>query len=324
VISHGMPTKDFALRDAEARTPVVSIVVPTYNRAHLLPRAIESLRGQTWTDFEIVIVNDGSKDGTKEVVEGLAALDFRVRGYEKPNGGIADTLNFGFARARGRYVTWNSDDNFYHPQALEKMVRYLDDHPDVDLVYTDARDVDAEGRELRIFVGGPPENLREFCTIRGCLLYRREVNQIVGPYDPRWPTVQDYNFYRRAFERVHIGYIPEVLYDYTVHEASMSGPHIDCVWEFGRHQDEFAHSPGERRHNWARCFAEIARTERAHGRAWNAAWFRLRAAVLEPARITELPDDLRQAAYQAAPRFVRTTWRSIKARLAPRLEGDHS
>ena len=316
------PTTDPAPNGGEA--PLVSIVVPTYNRAHLLPKAIESLRQQTWTDFEIVVVNDGSKDRTSEVVDQIVALDSRVRGYEKPNGGVADTLNFGFARARGRYVTWNSDDNFYHPQALERMVRYLEEHRDVDLVYTDARDVDAEGRELRIFVGGPPENLREFCAIRGCLLYRREVNEIVGPYDRRWPTVQDYNFYRRALDRVRIGYIPEVLYDYTVHSASMSGPHIDCVWEFGRHQDEFARTFRERRRNWAWCFAEIARTERSNGRAWHAAWFRLRAAVLQPTRLGDLAYDVRNAAYRTAPKFLRSSWRSMKASLAPRTGGDQS
>jgi glycosyltransferase involved in cell wall biosynthesis len=297
--------------------PLVSIVVPTYNRAHLLPAAIESLRRQTWADFEIVIVDDGSKDGTAGVIAELAARDPRVRGFAKPNGGIADTLNFGFARTRGKYVTWNSDDNYYHPRALETMVRHLEQRPEVAFVYTDARDVDAEGRELRASVGGPPEDLRKYCTIRGCLLYRREVNEVVGPYDPRWPTVQDYNFYRRALERVRIEYIPEVLYDYTVHQASMSGPHIACVREFGRHQDEFARSARERRRNWASCFAEIARTERAHGRAWHAVWYRLRAAALEPRRLGEVSYDLRDATYRMTPQLVRSCWRAARAWLRP-------
>lgn len=314
-----MSTEDSAQAEAGERTslgdnPLVSVVVPTYNRAHMLPKAVGTILSQTYRNVEVVIVNDGSPDGTHEVLEGLTASDSRVSAYEKPNGGIAQTLNYGFARAKGQLVTWNSDDNYFHPEALEMMVAYLKEHPDVDFVYTDVRDVDADGNEIAMYEAGPPENLLRYCNVRGCLLYRREVNDIVGLYDSKWPTVQDYNFYRRAYDKVKMGYIPKAPYDYTVHGASMSGPHVDCVWEFGRHQHGFAKTRAERRANWAWCFAEIARTERSHGRKWHAVWYRLRAMLCDGSKWREFWAEFWRTGYASTPEVVKLGWRFVKAR----------
>jgi len=87
-------------------------------------------------------VDDGSTDRTGDVMARSAAADPRVRTFRKENGGVADALNFGHARARGAYVTWTSDDNAYYPQAIERMVAFLGEHPDVGMVYTDVRFID--------------------------------------------------------------------------------------------------------------------------------------------------------------------------------------
>jgi glycosyltransferase involved in cell wall biosynthesis len=293
--------------------PLVSIIVPTHNRAQFLRKAIGCILGQTYRNLEVIIVNDGSTDNTREVIDELLASDGRLRAVHKPNGGIANALNNGFARATGRYVTWNSDDNYYHANAIELMVNYLEAHPDVDFVYTDAREVDGEGDFLQYYRGGEPERLRRLCNIRGCLLYRREVNQIVGPYNPKWPRVQDYDFYRRAFDHVRMGYIAEAPYDYTVHVASMSGDERAILRETGEFLAGYAKTRGDRRRAWAWCFTEIAKAERDRlDKRWLAVWHRIRAGWYDRSLLGAAWHELWTTTYNLLPGRVKKTWRSIK------------
>src|SRR5512137_2512935 len=104
--------------------PLVSIVLPTYKRAHVLPHAISSVLNQTYTNLELVIVDDNSPDDTLEVVK--LFNDSRIH-YVKnePNLKLPRALNRGFSLARGEYLTWTSDDNLYAPTAIERMVDAL-------------------------------------------------------------------------------------------------------------------------------------------------------------------------------------------------------
>lgn len=117
--------------------PKVSIVIPMYNQGKYLKQAIDTILAQTFTDYELILVNDGSTDNTEEI--SLSFSDKRIRYFKKPNGGFGgpgDALNFGFKQARGKYETWTSSDNYYYPTALEEMVKLLDIKPEVDYVYT--------------------------------------------------------------------------------------------------------------------------------------------------------------------------------------------
>src|SRR3974390_3024822 len=117
--------------------PLVSIVMPTYNRAHMVGQAVDAILGQTYLNLELIIVNDGSRDGTRDVLDEYARRDPRVRVIHKDNEGIPDTVNRGWREARGKYVTWTSDDNLYHDSAIARMVSFLETHGDIALVYTD-------------------------------------------------------------------------------------------------------------------------------------------------------------------------------------------
>jgi glycosyltransferase involved in cell wall biosynthesis len=114
--------------------PVVSIVLPTYNRADVIGRAIDSVRAQSFPDWELLVVDDGSTDGTAEVVAGI---DERVRLLRQPNGGTYVARNHGLAQARGRYLTFLDSDDAWLPHFLELCVGFLRAHADAQFVTTE-------------------------------------------------------------------------------------------------------------------------------------------------------------------------------------------
>lgn len=114
------------------KRPTVSVVMSTYNRADLMPKAVQSILDQTYKDFEFIIVNDGSKDNTRALLKELAAKDKRIKVLENDkNRGLIYSLNRGIAAARGTYIARMDDDDFSLPMRLEKQVAYLSEHPEI-------------------------------------------------------------------------------------------------------------------------------------------------------------------------------------------------
>lgn len=129
--------------------PVVSVVIPTYNRASLLPRAIESVIAQTVVDWELVLVDDGSTDGTPELVESFASrLGDRWVYLRQQNRGASGARNRGIDAARGEFVAFLDSDDEFAPQKLEKQLELFRGRPDLGLVYSDYAIIDEVGRAL--------------------------------------------------------------------------------------------------------------------------------------------------------------------------------
>lgn len=196
-------------------TPLVSIVMPTYKRAHLLPGAIRSVLDQTCRDFELIIVDDNSPDDTPQVVAGFD--DSRIRYVRNdPNLRLPRALNRGFALARGQYLTWTSDDNFYAETAIERMVEVLQGG-NCDLVYADYymfAEVDDRGRptDARRDRLPPSLQLEKGNHIGACFLYTRRAYEVVGEYDPELFLVEDYDYFIRMAARFEACHIDEPLY----------------------------------------------------------------------------------------------------------------
>src|SRR5690606_22425727 len=114
-------------------SPFVSIVLPTYNGARYLAQSIESCINQTYTQWELIIVDDASTDDTPAIISHYVQLDSRIRTVRhSTNRKLPAALNTGFDMARGEYFTWTSDDNYYRPEALGVMVAFLESRADVD------------------------------------------------------------------------------------------------------------------------------------------------------------------------------------------------
>ena len=132
---------------------LVSIVIPTYNRAHIVGRAIDSVLRQSYADVEIIVVDDGSTDETASVVEGYGCP---VRYVRQLNRGVSAARNTGLALARGEFIALLDSDDEWLPWKLSAQIALLDRIPDVGMVWTDMRAVDAGGREFQ------PTYLRSF------------------------------------------------------------------------------------------------------------------------------------------------------------------
>lgn len=126
----------------------VSIVIPTYNRAMYLRQALHSALGQTMTDLEVIVVDDGSTDETPEIVR-QAAEGAPVRYMRTAHAGMAHARNIGMRMARGEYIAFLDSDDQYYPYKLELQVRLLDTHPDIQMVYTECSSFDDGGDRER-------------------------------------------------------------------------------------------------------------------------------------------------------------------------------
>jgi glycosyltransferase involved in cell wall biosynthesis len=126
--------------------PLVSVVVPTYNRAHLIGRTIESVLQQSYRTVELVIVDDGSKDDTAGFIEREYGKEPRVRYVRKDNGGPASARNVGFSHARGDYVALLDSDDTWYPWKLELQIACMERDPQLGMTWTDMEMIDVEGR----------------------------------------------------------------------------------------------------------------------------------------------------------------------------------
>ncbi len=106
--------------------PIVSVILPTYNRARLLPRAIDSVLSQNLSDWELIIVNDGSTDNTEEIIAEYKRRDKRIISYKQGNKGVAAALNVGFLSGKGKYITSIGSDDEYLPKHLSLRVNILE------------------------------------------------------------------------------------------------------------------------------------------------------------------------------------------------------
>ena len=203
--------------------PRVSVVLPVHNGAAYLDAAIVSILGQTFRDFELICVDDGSTDETPEILRRHAAADRRIRVItNRPNKGLPGALNTGFAAARGELHTWTSDDNIARPQMLARLVAALDADPSAAIAHADFSVIDAVGQVIGFHKVGPASELLMGNRIGAAFLYRAEVTEALAGYDEALFGVEDYDFWLRAARRFRFVALDEDLYLYRRHEASLT------------------------------------------------------------------------------------------------------
>ncbi|MEO1235937.1 MAG: glycosyltransferase family 2 protein, partial [Planctomycetota bacterium] len=125
-------------------TPTISVLMPVYNCGVYLDAAVRSVRDQTWTDLELVAVNDGSTDGSLDVLQRHADEDERVVVIDQPNGGIVAALNAGLARCRGAFIARMDGDDVAYPHRLERQLAWMRAHPEAVAVGCQTRVIDGD------------------------------------------------------------------------------------------------------------------------------------------------------------------------------------
>ena len=237
----GLELTRLAHDDASAlETPgLVSVVLPVYNQADLLAESIDSVLAQTYTDFELIVVNDGSTDGVEAVLAQYAEHP-KVRLLTQANQKLPKSLSNGFNLARGEFLTWTSADNLMEPRQLEKQVAFLLANPDAAMVYADYLAIDDRGEPLRDLsfrahnrrTPDAPEirlprttdglNTRDDNFIGPCFMYRGWVGRLLGDYAPTM-GVEDYDYWMRVNELFNVRHLgtDDVLYRYRVHDNTL-------------------------------------------------------------------------------------------------------
>ena len=203
-------------------TPTVSVVLPSYNQGHYLHAAIQSVLRQTYENFELIVIDDGSTDGTQDVLRTID--DPRVRCFRRENGGLPTALNHGFSLSRGELLTWISADNSCAPHMLERLVAALEEAPESLLAISAFAYVDAENR-LRHVVSDQDLSLpAAICKNPGItgFLYRRSCLTELGGYREDLLGAEDWEMWLRMIEAAPAVYVPEVLYYYRDHPESMT------------------------------------------------------------------------------------------------------
>jgi glycosyltransferase involved in cell wall biosynthesis len=207
--------------------PTVSVLITTHNRARLVGDAIESVMAQSYPDWELVIVDDGSTDGTREIVAGHVKQDPRVRYVYQPNQGLSKSRTRGLELLTGDYAAFLDDDDLYLPDKLERQVGFLEAHPDVALVYSQVDLVDARtGQHLRLSPKKPALTFQELlaeCTIAShSLLVRRACLERLGGFRRDLRGGDDYEMWLRIVRTHRIAFLPGRVGIYRWHDGNMS------------------------------------------------------------------------------------------------------
>jgi len=210
---------------ARSAEPLLSVVIPSYNRADYIGETIESVLQQTYSNIEVVVIDDGSTDNTAQVVEPFAP---RVRYIRQENAERGASRNHGLRLAKGEYIAFLDSDDLWLPDKAERGIHFLRDRPGVGMLCTDAIEIDGEGNERRLLhargysgkVTG--KLLQNNFVIMPTHLARTSVVREIGGFreERKLSGSEDWEMWVRLSLVAEIAYIPQVTAKYRVHTAN--------------------------------------------------------------------------------------------------------
>jgi len=212
-----MSTNSRETQASKSGDPTVSVIIPTYNRAHLVGRAIRSVLNQTYQDFEIIVVDDGSTDNTEEVVKSFNDPRIRYIRHEENRGGSA-ARNTGIRAARGEYIAFLDDDDYWLPTKLDKQVQVAKkSSPSVGMIYTGLAFIEVKiNKVVKIF--RPQyrgkltlEEMFAWTAPTPTMLVRKECLNAVGGFDEKLPRYQDPDLGVRLAQEFEFDYVEDIL-----------------------------------------------------------------------------------------------------------------
>ena len=215
--------------------PNVSVIMSVYNGEKFISEAIKSILNQTLTDFEVIVINDGSTDSTPEILKHFC--DRRLRIIEQSNKGLTMSLNRGIRAARGEFIARMDADDLSEPTRLARELEVLDGDTSLAVVGSWYTVIDNLGREIARC--RRPGNMLWFTRMvgrvnplcHGSVMMRRRAIEAVGLYEERIPYAQDYDLWLRMFSRgFRFQVIPEYLYRYRFSPESVAKAHMQMVY----------------------------------------------------------------------------------------------
>ena len=221
--------------------PKVSVIVPAYNVSKYIPEALASLEKQTFSDFEVLVVDDGSTDDTVAVVQKFCQRDNRFSLLQKPNGGLSSARNYGIRHAKGEYIALLDGDDIYHRDKIATHVARLYDKPDVGVVYSASRTIRDDGKPTFISLSGKPVHsnpllallCKNFVGHGSNAVFRRCLIDEVGGFDENLRSWEDVDLWLRiaATQKWHFYREKRILSYYRVRPSGLSfntSQMLDC------------------------------------------------------------------------------------------------
>jgi len=233
--------------------PLVSIITPSFNQARYIEATIQSVLAQDYPRIEYIIVDGGSTDGTVDIIKKYShhlESDSLLSESQKQSSGIhkhsiawwvseqdkgqTDAINKGFARTNGEILAWINSDDTYEPGAVSAAVKYLQEHPDVGLVYGDCNFINEEGRVIGKFASAQTSYhlLRQgYVHIpQQTMFLRADLWKQVGPLDPSFYFAMDYDLWTRISARAGLKYIPRMWANFRLHTSGKTIIADDRCW----------------------------------------------------------------------------------------------
>ncbi len=206
---------------------LVSVIIPNYNYAHYLREAIDSVLAQTYGEIEIIVVDDGSKDDSRAILESYGE---QIQAIFQSNQGVAAARNKGAAASDGEYIAFLDADDSWLPTKVEKQVAKFAENSNFGLVHVGVDEVDPEGHSLVHRLEGAEGAVSATLLMLGRegvlgggsgAMIRRTVFEEIGGFDERLSTSADWDLFYRVSERYAVGFVPELLIKYRVHGSNM-------------------------------------------------------------------------------------------------------
>jgi glycosyltransferase involved in cell wall biosynthesis len=215
-------------QESSSQTPIVSVLMPVYNAERYIEEALESVLNQTFENFEVITVNDGSTDGTLDILRRFEQQDARIRVVSRPNTGIVGALNDGLAVARGEFIARLDADDIALPERFSKQVDYLQNHPECVVVGSFVLLIDSDGNALHVMNLMQTHEEIDPVHIAGgawqivhpAVMIRKSAMEQIGGYRDGFPSAEDVDLFMRLAERGEVVNLPIVLTKYRQHLSS--------------------------------------------------------------------------------------------------------
>ena len=230
--------------------PLVSIITPSFNQARYIEATIRSVLSQDYPNIEYIIVDGGSTDETVAIIQKYTLESDSLLSVQKQASAIqsrsiawwvsekdkgqTDAINKGFARAKGQILAWLNSDDTYEPGAISAAVKYLQEHPEVGMVYGDCNYINEDGRVIGKFGSAQTDYrlLRQgYAHIpQQTMFFRADLWKQVGPLDPSFYFAMDYDLWTRLAARSTLKYVPQLWANFRLHTSGKTIAADDRCW----------------------------------------------------------------------------------------------
>lgn len=279
---------------------LVSVIVPAYNRVKYIEETVNSVLGQSYPDIEIIVVDDGSTDGTFELLETFFRRgDIVLLSHaDRENRGQSASINVGLRKACGDFVAILDSDDYYARNSIQILVDAISQDCSVGMVYGSGEAVDSEGRFLGYrtlpkdhVADGDPNRLLLDCYIAlpGGALTRSAVFDAVGEFEETFRASQDHDMALRIFEATQVRFICDVIFYYRKHSEAISSRSLDLRWRTGfevikRAVERYPYRRSVIRRRRAVLFYRLGLVSLSQNTALKAAFFLIISGLLDPLR----------------------------------------